>query len=549
LCAAKGVVRSKVSSRHTHRPNHHPSQDAPAPPPSRHREHARRKTPRAELFLGYSRFGTGIKGDSVTAGNRMVGLNGGSASVAFNFNRYLGLVGDFGGYDANKLVLSGIGTNQSFEVNASGTAYTYTFGPRLSFRNDSRFTPFVQILGGGVHASEVTVDGCAGSTCTPLPTQNAFALLAGGGLDIRLTEHLALRAIQAEYMMTRFNNVPAGGSSEQNDLRLSSGLVFRFGGSAPPPVQLACTVQPAAIFPGDDVTVTATATDLNPKHAAEYHWNSTGGAITGSGSSVQIDSKGLAPGTYTVSGNVTQGRHPADQANCSSSFTVQAPEPPTISCSANPSSLAPGDSSTITAQATSPQNRPLTYSYSATSGNIQNSTASAVLNTAGVDPGTITITCNVVDDLGKSASATTTVAVVAPPPPVVAVPQVHNLCSLSFERDHKRPERVDNEAKACLDDIALQMQHESTGQLVIIGKYAADEKPRAASERALNAGRYLTTEKGINTQRIQLRMSPTPGDRTTTDVFVPEGATYAGDDTTPVNLTMDHHSKPHKRRR
>lgn len=150
--------------------------------------------PKVEVFLGYSRFGTGS--DNTVTGNRMVGLNGGSASVGFNFNRYLGIVGDFGGYDDSQLQLTGTGINQPLVVNSNGSAYTYLFGPRLSYRNRSRFTPFAQVLAGGVHASAVTVNNCAGVTCAVLPVQNSFAFTAGGGLDIRLTHRISIRAVQ-----------------------------------------------------------------------------------------------------------------------------------------------------------------------------------------------------------------------------------------------------------------------------------------------------------------------------------------------------------------
>lgn len=491
------------------------------------------RTPKAELFLGFSHFGAGTNFTSGTSGNRMVGLNGGEASIAFNFNRYIGIVGDFSGYDDSQLLLTGTGANQPLTVNASGTVFPYLFGPKFSFRNDSRITPFVQVLAGGVHASAVTVANCAGTGCSPLPVQNAFAMTAGGGIDIRLTRLFSLRAVQAEYMMTRFPSVPSGASSSQNDLRLSSGLVMRFGGSEPMlPVQLACSVQPDSVFPGDALTATATATNLRLKHPVTYHWSTNGGAISGSDSTAQINTAGIAPGTYTVSGHVTQGSHPSEQADCTASFTIQAFAPPTISCSASPSTVTSGDTATITAQAMSPQNRPLTYAYSANMGTVTGNGATAVLNTTGVGPGSITVNCTVVDDLGKTALSNTSVNVQEPTPVAAVAPQVQNLCSLSFERDRKRPVRVDNEAKACLDDVALKMQHESSGHLVIVGDYAADEKPETGARRAKNAREYLTKEKGIDSQSIELRIGT--GGRTATNVFVPVGATYAGDGTTPV---------------
>jgi len=502
--------------------------EAPAPR-ARHPE-----TPKVEVFLGYSRFGTGS--NNTVQGNRMVGLNGGSASVAFNFNRYLGIVGDFGGYDDSQLQLTGTGANQPLVVNSSGTAYTYLFGPRLSYRNQTRFTPFAQVLAGGVHASAVTVNNCAGAGCMVLPVQSSFAFTGGGGLDLRLTHRISIRAVQAEYMLTRFqsvaNGLSTGVGASQNDLRLSSGLLFGFGGRQPlPPVQLACSVQPGIVFSGDPVTATATTTNLNPKHKVVYSWTTSGGVVSGSDSTAAISTAGLAPGSYTVSGHVSQGDHVDEQAGCKAEFTVQPFDPPTVACSASPSSVMPGDSATITAQATSPQNRPLSYSYTASSGAISGTTSSASLSTSGVAPGTITVTCNVVDDLGKTATATTSVSVNVPP--IAAAPQPSALCAISFERDRKRPVRVDNEAKACLDDIALQLQRESAGKLVIVGNYGNGETPKMAAERAINERRYLTGEKGVDAGRIEPRVGSASG-RTATNTFVPAGAIYNQGDSTAV---------------
>jgi len=405
------------------------------------------------------------------------------------------------------------------------------------------------VLGGGVHASAVTVNNCSVPICTVLPVQNAFAMTGGGGLDIRITHHVSIRAVQAEYMMTRFDSIPAGGSSSQNDLRLSTGLLFGFGGrSLEPPVEMTCSVQPAMGFAGDPLTVTAMAMNLNPKRKVSYSWSASGGVIGGTNATASVNTAGLAPGSYTVSGHVMEGSHVDEQASCTASFTIESPAPPTVSCTASPSTVMPGDMSTITAQGMSAQNRPLTYSYSATAGMIAGSTASASLNTSGVAPGDITVTCNVVDDLGKTASATTVVTVAAPVVAVVA-PQTSALCAISFDRDRRRPERVDNEAKGCLDDVALQMQRESAGRLVIVGNYSSDEKPKAGAERSLNVRQYLTEEKGIDAGRIDVRVGTASG-RTASNVFVPSGATYSDDTTTPVDAAMgpsrDAYGKPRR---
>ena len=229
-------------------------------------------------------------------------------------------------------------------------------------------------------------------------------------------------------------------------------------------------------------------------------------------------------------------------ADCAASYTVQDFAPPTISCSANPSTVNPGDSATITASAVSPQNRPLTYSYNATAGSISGITPSATLSTAGATPGPIPVTCGVVDDTGKRASATTTVSILAPPPPPPPppppAPQASSLCSVSFERDAKRPTRVDNEAKACLDDITLTLQRSTNTQLALVGNEDAKEqkldarevkmkgrhaKPSLAAQRAVNTKDYLVTDKGIDASRI-LVYAGTDDGKTVTTTLIPVGA-------------------------
>lgn len=496
--------------------------------------------PRVELFLGYS-YLRGVP--TLSPGNRMDFLNGGSTSIAFNLNRYLGLVGDFGGFDASELQLTGAGANPARVSNASGTAFTYMAGPRLSFRKYDRITPFAQVLFGGIHASQVTLSGCAGALCTPLPTENSFALTAGGGIDLRVHRHIDLRLVQAEYLMTNFANLSTGSRDTQNDIRLSSGLVFGFGGiPALPPVTYSCSVVPASGYPGDPITVTGSAMNLNPKKTATYSWTSTGGTISGTSSTANITTTAAAPGAYTVTGHLTEGSKPGQSADCTGQFAINAFQPPTISCSANPSSVNPGDASAITVSAMSPQNRPLTYSYSATAGAVNGFGSSATLSTAGASAGPIAVTCNVVDDKGNAASAKTSVSVMTPPPPVAPVaPIASSLCSVSFERDAKRPTRVDNEAKACLDDVALDLQRSSDAKLALVGNMENKEsptkgknKPNYGAQRAVNTKDYLVKDKGIDPSRIAV-YTGTDDARTVTTTLIPIGATLDTTKDAPVD--------------
>jgi hypothetical protein len=164
--------------------------------------------------------------------NRMGYLHGGSTSVAYNINSFLGIVGDFAGFDNSHLTLFTPTTSQTF--NSTGSAFTYLFGPRVTFRGShERFTPYIQILFGGITASAVTLSGCGSlPLCTPLGSQTAFTEAFGAGIDIKLVHHLAWRAFEGNYILTRFNNSATGNPlipGYQRNVRFSSGLVYRFG--------------------------------------------------------------------------------------------------------------------------------------------------------------------------------------------------------------------------------------------------------------------------------------------------------------------------------
>jgi opacity protein-like surface antigen len=488
-------------------------------------------TPKVELFVGYSYLRAT---PTLAEGNRLEWLNGGSTSVAYNFSHYLGVVGDFGGFNDTRLYLHGTGGSSSSTVDSSGTAYTYLFGPRLSFRGHGRITPFAQALFGGIHASDVTLSKCTGS-CMLLPAETSFAMTAGGGLDIKVRHHLAIRIIQAEYLMTSFNDLSTGKSATQNDVRLSSGVVFRFGGNLAPalpplgPLTYSCSLTPSSVFSGDPIAASGTAVSLNPAKTAVYTWSVDGGTITGVSDTARIDTSALAPGAYTLKGHVSEGGKPSENADCTAPYVVKAFEPLTVSCVANPSNLISGQSSTITATAVSPQNRPLTYSYNSTSGSVSGVSSTATLSTAGASIGPITVTCNVADDKGQTALGTTLVTVAVP----VAAPRptTSSLCSIGFKRDARRPSRVDNEAKACLDEIALDLQKSSDTKLAIVGNAGHNEK--GASARAVNTKTYLVKEKGIDPSRINL-YTGSQDEKTVSSTLIPVEATFDATGATPV---------------
>jgi outer membrane protein OmpA-like peptidoglycan-associated protein len=328
-----------------------------------------------------------------------------------------------------------------------------------------------------------------------------------------------------------------------------------------PPITLSAVAAPPAVYAGDPVTVTATAgaVDPNKKTIVVYSWSGTG--VTGNGTSATVATATLAPGSYTVTADVKEGRKgreglkPGQKAEATANYTVKQFEPPTISCSASPSTLKPGESSNISAAGMSPQNRPLTYSYTATSGSLNSSGAAAVFSSTGAPTGVVGITCTVTDDKAQAATANTSVTILAPY--VAPVPHVQQLGTIDFSKDKKNPTRANNEAKAALDGIALQLQQNPDAKLVVVGEADAKEQARTAreakfaqnhkhakvvdlaAERAVNVKDYLVTEKGIDASRISVVTDNTKDAQAVETYLVPSGANFAADvtGTTTVDET------------
>lgn len=139
-------------------------------------------------------------------------MNGGSASFAYDWNRWVSLVGDVGAVHAGSV----LGTNQSL------TLTSYVFGPQFTYRTE-RFAPFAHLLLGGAYATGWTFP--SGDTFIS-KSESAFALKTGGGLDVNVNQFFAIRAIDLDYYFTNFPNAVNG---RQNNFQVGVGIVFRFG--------------------------------------------------------------------------------------------------------------------------------------------------------------------------------------------------------------------------------------------------------------------------------------------------------------------------------
>jgi len=121
---------------------------------------------------------------------------GWNASLTGNFKHVLGITGDFGGVYNSRL--------------ANSSVYTYTVGPVLTARLPV-VQPFVHALFGGATAKTSGV------------SDNAFAMLVGGGIDLGLRKGIGIRIVQADWLLTKFVD-----QNQDRQGRVSAGIVIKF---------------------------------------------------------------------------------------------------------------------------------------------------------------------------------------------------------------------------------------------------------------------------------------------------------------------------------
>ena len=411
---------------------------------------------------------------------------------------------------------------------------TVSVGPRFIWRTDSA-NYFLHTL---VSLNRVNVSG--------LNSSNGIGAILGGGMDLPIRKNIAFRLFEADYVWGRHNYADFAASDfpdlrrpSFDGVRLRTGLVFSWGGAPPVTPAASCSVQPSGVMVGEPITATVAASNFNPKHTVTYAWSGNGGQITGKDTTAQIDTNGVAPGSYTVTAHVTDAKEKKNnEATCSANFTVKPlppKNPPTMSLSANPSSLQAGGTVSLSASCTSPDGVPVSVGgWTASSGSVSGGGSSATLNTTGASPGTITVGATCTDSRGLTGPASTQVTIENPPPPP---PKAAKLSQCDFPNE-KKPWRVDNTCKAILDDVAKNLQQSPDNKLVIVGNAEPTEKRKnLAAERAVNSKAYLVggeAKQGIDATRIEARTG-SGGTKTAEYWIVPPGATFDSTGTQPVD--------------
>lgn len=464
-------------------------------------------TPKYDLFVGYQWLhpGATVQNPFSTVANPTAlqvpdMAKGFGASFTYNFSRYVGFEGDIGhNWDSYETTLSA--------------------GPRFIYRTgDGSY--FIHAL---VSYNRLGVTG--------LDSNNGIGGILGGGADFKITRRVSWRIFEADYVTAQHHYPQFFPSPFTRPVlkgaRLRTGIVFNFGYPETRTVGATVTIQPTEVMVGEPLTATASASNFNPKHPLNYEWSSTCGKISGKGETASIDTNGAAGGSCTATVRVVDPKAKKNnEATASTNFTVKEPpkNPPTVSCSSNPSSAQAGATITIDCTCTSPDKVPVTMgNFSASGGKISGNGNTASLDTTGASPGAITVNSTCSDQRGFSTPVTTQVMVENPPPrPPQVSPEVKQLesrlalHSVYFPTAQPTPKNPNGglirSQQATLSVLATDFKKylESKPDAHLILEGHADprgsaEFNQALSERRVNSTKNFLTSQGVPAANIDTK--------------------------------------------
>ncbi len=439
--------------------------------------------------------------------------SGGNMQLVYNFNKWISGVADLGALHNNSFA--------GFDID--NTTWNYVFGPRITLRKWSRVQPFVQALfGGAYYSASAPINGFVPAIVSnpivpitpvsiPLTAritshQNGFAMLAGGGVDIKINKHIYFRPAEVDYYETRIQDLGQTADRLQNDFRYTAGVSFMFGYEkhvAPPPpaarqiprqsLSLQLTPTATQVCPGETVTVNATVAGANPNQL-KYVWYVNGQPIS-QGQSFSFGTEGRQPGTYRIS--LALNGPNFNPAQAETNITVLQYTPPTGTVTASPSTVEYGDKSTLASnfQGQCGKCAIQTPTYTASEGAINGDQFDSTgvqfsPNSSTEQHKTVTITANA-SDCTSNGTATTTVdvvkkATIAP----VRLPDV------LFNHDSSR---VNNCGKrVLLEQLRAYVEKDPSGTVVLVGNQSPDETISGLDmKRVENAAAVITAGTGV----------------------------------------------------
>ena len=138
-------------------------------------------------------------------------MQGGGIQLHGQFGRGFGVVADIAGMHQGNISSSGVGLNM----------VTATFGPRYTWSPAHRkFAVFGHVLAGEAHGFQSVFPSLSGSNSS----DDSLALQMGGGVNLALSRHIGVHAIEADWLRTQ---LPNGTTNVQNNFRIGAGIAFQ----------------------------------------------------------------------------------------------------------------------------------------------------------------------------------------------------------------------------------------------------------------------------------------------------------------------------------
>jgi outer membrane protein OmpA-like peptidoglycan-associated protein len=253
----------------------------------------------------------------------------------------------------------------------------------------------------------------------------------------------------------------------------------------PPTVSL--QVSPDSIMVGETATARATATSPDGSPLT-YAWTVNGQAQAASTPTFTFGSEGRQPGNYKIEVTVNTGKFTASDSRNVTVREIPIP-PPTIECLTPTADIESGGTTQLRVRAVAERATP-TVTYAATGGTVTGAGESSTFDGTGLSAGTYTVTATV--DNGRGGRASCTMA--------VNVSQKINVPGFAETRF-----RVNNVAKAILDNVAVQLKNDPRLRATVSGY--VDGYRREARVKGLGLKRaqavvdYLVS-KGIEASRL-----------------------------------------------
>ena len=184
-----------------------------------------------EFFIGYAHERANNGADRLDIRGRAVNSNGSTRRVDFvseripyngvttevvaNVHKNIGLVANFSATFTNTDFLDSLSGRR---FNARVSRYVLLGGPRYNWRNSSPFIPYAHALFG---VARYHAKFSNGDFSCPDTSETAFAMALGGGLDIRASKHIDVRAGQVDYLPVFFSH------KREDGLRFSAGVKIK----------------------------------------------------------------------------------------------------------------------------------------------------------------------------------------------------------------------------------------------------------------------------------------------------------------------------------